>query len=150
VNKFIRIILFVELIICFAPVSYLYTLLTIFAARGKMSGFVDGLLYGWDSNFYLSVKYFLVVIVGAMGLVAIISLAIKVISPTRNVITRGKLLVFISLAVFLNIITLISVLNDNSTEIPIIISLILPLIGSLHFMYLGRKYLFLSNKILNG
>jgi len=145
-NKINKILLHLELTICFVPVAFLYSMLVIFASRGKVSGFVDEILYGWGSQFYLSVKYLIVVIIGAMGLIAIVSLAIKVISPASNVISRGKLILFVCLAVFLDIAMLISVLNDKVPDIPIVISLILPLIGSFHLMYLGRRYLFNSKK----
>ena len=93
-----------------------------------------------------SVYYLSVMVIGVLGLVGAASILVKILFPNINVISKNKILTFMSMAVFIVIFQIAFNLNELALWWQLAIALVvLPIIGSVHLMYLGRDYLFHKN-----
>ena len=79
---------------------------------------------------------------GVLGMVAIISLLIKIMLPNRNIPSPRKIIFFIIMGVIPIILAAYFILSIVEPNFFHLFVFLFPIIGSAHLMYLNRVYLF--------
>ena len=141
-TRLFKTILFLEILVCFGP-----TFLSL--VTGVI--FVLYLAPSWLSRTHLDIEIGGALMVfallgGVLGMIAVISLFIKIIKPSASVLSPSKLKIF----VLSGIVAILGVtwwmygglsFSNYAALIPVTFQ-ILPVIAAIHLVYLGRSYLF--------
>ena len=129
-----KILLLLEVVICFGP-SFLILAMGLIVIPVAISSLIEGQFSG---------LYLLAMLLGGgFGMAALLSLVIKVMEPDSHVLSPAKIRVFMAMGV-VAIVGFLFMVSEGGASWQMI-ALCLPILSSLHLLYLGRQYVFSSN-----
>jgi hypothetical protein len=95
---------------------------------------ISSLLEGQFSGLYLMAM----LLGGSFGMVGIISLVLKIIEPESSVLSPTKIKIFMAMGL-ISILGFLFMVSEGGISWQMVV-LCLPILSSLHLLYLGRRY----------
>lgn len=108
---------------------------------------IDKFLLGLQDVQYLykSIEIIILLIVGTLGMLAAISILIKIIIPNTKAIPANIAKILILLMLVALMYKLVLAISSGLRWEIINGLIVMPLVATIHFVYLGRDYLFINN-----